>query len=208
MIEILALAVVLNTVSEGFRNQRDGETDLVWAAETFCFAADGNMARTWDRAEAEGYQMLRPSDFPNLRLPGARNLRGYSKRIGRVEMRVLTAETRFDGFNQGLNFFRMCWVSAEPADRSQIDQELSRSLGVSRFRQEDAYVYAWANAEDGSRREMRRREFMARGLRDALAEDMRFVLTNDRFGVVSITYMVPIEGFSEPRLTGSLGGQG
>lgn len=177
-----------------------GETaiDLVDLADRYCIAAYGNHARTRQSVEADGFVPIPPETVENLRLPGPRYLRGYSKTIDGVEVRVLTAVVRFRGFGQGENVFRSCWVSASAADRGRVDRDLTRMLGVRRFRERGANVYAWWIDEDGRINGLSRRESHRSGLRDALERGTQYIMTNEYDGLVAITYMTPTATPDDP----------
>lgn len=167
--------------------------DLVTLAERYCIGPDGDHELTWALAVRDGYSPLSPEEFEGLRLPGARQLRGFTQTINGSEIRVLTAVNRWIGGGQGYTPFHLCWVSANPADRRVIDQELGAHLGVGRFRQEGALVFAWIPQEDSARRTVRRREFQRRGMAIAREDGMRMALTNQYGSMVAITYMTPVE---------------
>lgn len=185
-------AALLIAVSAGSSAlAQDDPFDLVDAAERYCLSADGNHLATQSRAAADGFSPMSPDDIARVRLPGPQHMRGFSKMIQGVEVRVLTASVRTFGNNQGDNNFRICWVSADPWNRAPVDHALHRLLGIDRFGNGNAFVYAWTPQPDGSKRRINRREMDRTALRDALENDSRFVMSQDYEGMVAITYMVP-----------------
>lgn len=166
-----------------------GPGDLYAMTERYCIRPDGDHPLTWALAESDGSVALDPSQFEGLRLPGARQLRGYETLRDGVRLRVLTANNRFRGWGAGITFFNLCWVSAEPFDRGSVDREVRSWLGFNGFRQEGARVYASVPLPDGDRRVVGLREFQRRSHAIAREEGMRMILTNDRLGMVAMTYM-------------------
>ena len=169
-------------------NQAVDLTDLI---ARYCIVPDGDIALTSALARHDGMSELTPADFENLRLPGARQLRGFTKTTNGVAVRVLTAHNRMRGGDAGTTFFNLCWVSASPMNRSQVDDRLRRDHEMRGFRQEGARVYAWVPNEDGTRRIVGSREFKRHSHAIAREEGMRMLLTNDYLGMVAVTYMVP-----------------
>jgi hypothetical protein len=162
---------------------------MIRMLDRYCVIPDGDQPLTWALAESDGFRALTPAEFENLRLPGARNLRGYEDDRDGVRVRVLTANNRFRGWGAGITYFNLCWVSAEPFDRGSVDREVRSWLGFNGFRQEGARVYAWVPLPDGDRRVIGLREFQRRSHAIAREEGMRMILTNDRLGMVAMTYM-------------------
>lgn len=167
--------------------------DLVDSADRYCVAPDGDHTFTWALAAHNGLTKLSPDDFPDLRLPATGQLGGYETRLDGKEFRVLTARNRFRGWGAGLTPFHLCWVSANPMTRGAVERELQRETGFRGFRQEGARVFAWIPQPDGSRREVRLREWQRRGHSIAREEGMRMILVNDYNDMTAITYMTPLE---------------
>jgi len=182
MLNLIAILTVLT--HQGSSSTALAPSDLVHMVERYCVSPDGDQPLTWALAESDGFAALTPAEFENLRLPGARNLRGYEAVRDGVRLRVLTANNRFRGWDAGTTFFNLCWVSAEPLDRRALDAEVRRWLGFSGFRQEGARVYAWVPLPDGTQRVVGPREFERRFHGIAREEGMRMILTNDRLGMV------------------------
>lgn len=167
--------------------------DLADLADLYCVAADGDHEITWNRAEADGFSALAPEQFSNLRLPGARDLRGYSRTIGGVEVRVLTARNTISGMGLGVTPFHLCWVSARPLDRREVERSFQQSLGQRGFRQERARMFLWVPQPDGSNRPVSRREWSRYGQSISRERDARMLLINDHMGMTAITYMRALE---------------
>lgn len=175
--------------------QESRETvDLVWMSETYCMAPDGNPQYTRALLERDGFRPLGPEDFPDLRLPGAEYLRGFSKQVGGKTVRVLTNLNVLNG----AYYFRTCWVSSSPEERLRVGRELSRFLDLPGFRQDDAFFYGWSFERSGPRRPMSRREFDLNRWSKALEMDQRFVIINDYRHMVSIAYLVPTADQTDP----------
>ena len=171
-------------------------SELVEIADRYCISPDGDHSWTLDLALHNEYQPLTPDLFENLRLPGARQLRGVSRTIGGSEVRILTAKNRIR-YGGVTTYFHVCWVAADPASRRDVDSEVRRFLDVGRFRQEGALVYAWLPQPDGTRRTVRRKAFELQGFALSRDQGMRLVLTNQYLDQVSITYMRPVESCEE-----------
>lgn len=167
--------------------------DLAAAAERYCISAFGNHILGRQRAAEDGFTYLTAEDVDSVRLPGPRWLRGMSKMIDGVEVRVLTSMIRVRGGGQGENYFRTCWVSAKPWSRPQVDRDISAMVDTPRFRNGNALVYAWTTTPDGQRHPVTRRQFEETSLRDSLEDDLQVIMTQDDNGMVAITYMVPAE---------------
>lgn len=172
--------------------------DLVPAADRYCISAHGNHSRTSFRAREDGFAPLGPESVEGLRLPGPRYLRAWRRSEQGVDFQILTAVVRIQGFSQGENFFRICWVSASPWERPAVDQQIRRMLEVAPLRMNKAYLYAWATSPEGDRRRVGRREFTTTALRDALEQDIQFVMTTSTDRLVSIAYMVPTDSLEDP----------
>lgn len=167
--------------------------DLVRLTDRYCVGPDGDHELTWALAVRDGLTPLSPDDFADLRLPGARQLRGFTETIDGAEVRVLTAVNRLIGMDAGMTSFHLCWVSAQPIDRRPVEAELRRQLGMRGFRQEDARMFAWVPLPDGSIRRIGRPEWSRRSQAIAREEGMRAVMVNDYQGMVAITYMTPTD---------------
>lgn len=167
--------------------------DVVALAETYCFSADGNHYATWDRARRDGFTPLRPEDFPNLHIPGAPSLRGFSRQYGDAEVRVLTAGTWMSGMDFGVAHYKMCWVSVTPGDRRGLDRDLQSLFGQRGFRQLDTRVFAWIPLPDGTERPVYLREFQRQGHALSREQGMKLVLAGNVRDRVTVTYMVPTE---------------
>lgn len=197
-LSVAVLAVALALPPRPLAAQTPPEpVDLIDLAQRYCIGPDGDHELTWSRAVRDGYVELSPEDFPNLRLPGARRLRGFTRMTDGIELRILTAVNRISGGGQGETPFHLCWVSADPFERAAVDRELGGWLGVGRFRQAGAWVHAWTPGEEGGRRSVSRREFQRRGMAIAREDGMRLVLTNQHGRMVAITYMTPVEGCAD-----------
>lgn len=193
---LLAVSLGLLPVSVSARVAPE-PLDLIGLADRYCIDPDGDHELTWAKAVRDGFVELSPEDFPNLRLPGARQLKGFTRTEDGVEVRVLTAVNRWVGGGQGETPFHLCWVSAAPYERRAVDREIGGWLGVDRFRQGDALVYAWIPLESGGRRSVSRREFQRHGMAIAREEGMRMVLTNQHGAMVAVTYMTPVESCAD-----------
>jgi hypothetical protein len=171
----------------------DEPINLASLTEHFCLNADGDHAWTWSVAAHDGFTPLAPSEFEHLRLPGARQLRGFRKTIGGREVRVLTAVNRVIGPEQvGTTYFHLCWVAVDPGVRQDVDRDLRGLLHLPRFRQQDAFVYPWIPEGDEGRKAVSRRDFNRYSLKLSRERGMRLVLSNDYLGQVSVTYMAPV----------------
>ena len=166
------------------------DVDLADLIDRYCIVPDGDIALTSALARHDGMSELASEDFENLRLPGARQLRGFTKTTNGVVVRVLTGHNRFRGGDAGTTFFNLCWVSASPMNRSEVDDGMRREHQMRGFRQEGARVYAWVPNDDGTRRIVGSREFKRRSHAIAREDGMRMLLTNDYLGMVAVTYMV------------------
>lgn len=175
------------------QSARSDPPDLTDLAQTYCFSADGDHYATWDRARRDGFTPLRPEDFPNLHLPGSLQLRGFSRLFGETEVRVLTAVTWFAGWGNGVAHYKMCWVSAAPADRGGLDRDLQQFFGQRGFRQLDTRVFASIPMPDGTERPVSLREFQRRGQSLSREQGMKLVLAGNVGDQVTVTYMVPTE---------------
>lgn len=169
---------------------------LVDLFERYCLDPDGQHDLTWALARHDNYTAFDRSDFPGLRTPGARQVRGFTTSVSGTEIRVLTAVNRFALGPQRTGpatNFHLCWVSARPASRAQIDSELRTYLGVRRYRQEGAFAYPWVTTADDERKSVKRSDFTEDFARMAREEGMRVVTTNEAHGWVSLGYLRPIE---------------
>lgn len=165
-------------------------TDL---AQTYCFSADGDHYATWDRARRDGFTELRPEDFPNLQMSVALDLRGFSRRQGDTEVRILTAGTWISSGEHGLTHYKLCWVSATPTDRRALDRDLQQFFGHRGFRQLHSRVFAWISLPDGTERPVSLREFQRGGHRLSREQGMRLVVAGNVREMATVTYMVPTE---------------
>ena len=170
-------------------DQTFSSSDLAGLADRYCIGPDGDHVWTWSLAAGEGWTPLQPEEFANLRLPGARQLRGFTKTIGGTEVRLLTAVNRMTGMGAGVTYYHLCWVSADPAVRREVDSAIAELVGVDRFRQDDAFVYAWIPGPDDTRREVSRREWSRYAQALAREDGLRMVLTGATQSRVSVTYM-------------------
>ena len=175
------------------RDQAPAAIDLADLADLYCVAADGDHDITWNRAEADGFSALTPEQFKNLRLPGARDLRGYSRTVDGVEVRVLTARNTMSGMGGGATPFHLCWVSARPLDRREVERSFQHSLGQRGFRQERARMFLWVPQPDGSNKPISRREWSRYGQSIQREMDARTLLINDYRGMTAVTYMRALE---------------
>ncbi|RZM31537.1 MAG: hypothetical protein EOP67_32480 [Sphingomonas sp.] len=171
--------------------QEDEPFDLAAAAERYCFSAFGNHVLGRQRAEDDGFTYLTAADVDSVRLPGPRWLRGMHKTINGVEVRLLTSMIRIRGGGQGENYFRACWVSATPWSRAPVDARIRQIVDTPRFRNRDAWVYAWTTSPDGRQHPVNRRQFETVSLRDSLEDDLQIVMTQQEGDMVAVTYMVP-----------------
>jgi hypothetical protein len=189
-----AIFLLILSLSTDARSQSITARYLVDNAQSYCVDADGDHRLTWARATDDGFIELKGDDFANLRLPGARQLRGYEKIVDGITLRVLTAHNRIRGGDLGTTFFDLCWVSADPINRLDVDREVNNQTQIDSFRQEGARVYAWVPAVgDGQRRIVSGREFRRRGHAIAREDGMRMLITNDYLGMVGIAYMSPTD---------------
>ncbi|WP_156320372.1 hypothetical protein [Brevundimonas sp. AAP58] len=185
--------IALSAVSAAAARSEIGAGDFYAMADRYCIRPDGDHPLTWALAESDGWVVLDPSQFEGLSLPGARQLRGYETVRDGVRLRILTANNRFRGWNAGITYFNLCWVSAEPFDRQELDEEIRSQLAIPGFRQEGARVYAWVPLPNGGRRIVGSREFQRRFHAIAREDGMRMLLSNDRQGMVAATYMKATE---------------
>lgn len=191
---ITSALVVISPFLAPARARSDvGPDDLYAMTERYCTRPDGDHPLTWALAESDGWVVLDPSQFEGLRLPGARRLRGYETVRDGVRLRVLTANNRFRGWGAGTTYFSLCWVSAEPFNRRDLDEVIRSQLSMPGFRQEGARVYAWVPMPDGGRRIIQSWEFNRRFHAISREEGMRMILTNDRLGMVALTYLSPVD---------------
>lgn len=177
-------------------NDDADEPNLLELAESFCLDPDGDHELTWALAAHRGYRPLTGEDFPGLRTPGARRLRGFTKRFGTTDIRIMTAVNRYAHRPREIGAavnLHLCWVSANPATRGPIDNELRDYMGVRRYRQGGAFAYAYTQEADGKRKGVRRSDFNSRFIETARDHDMRVVMSNEALGWVSITYWRPVE---------------
>lgn len=167
---------------------------LVEMAERYCISPDGDHEWTWALARHDGYRVMTMDDTPGVRsLPGARRMRAFTKTVDNVELRIVTAVNRIRGGGQGVNYFHVCWVSANPADRRVVDRRLREVMDVRRFREDGAIVYPWTMAEDGSRRSVSRTAYNRTGpFALTRLEGVRLTVLNDYLGMVSIGNMSPV----------------
>jgi len=186
------LIVAALSVPNSAHAQSFSAADLYQMADRYCIGPDGDDDLTWALATHDGLSELRPEAFDELNLPGARQLRGRTTVRDGVEVRVLTARNKIFGGGGGDTYFRLCWVSAEPMDRGQVDREVRRETGIPGFRQDGARLYGWVPLPEGQRRVVGRREWQRRGQSIAREEGMRMILTNDYRGMTAITYLTPV----------------
>ena len=173
-----------------------GSSSLVGLADQYCMGPDGDQVLTWTLAARNGFIPLNMEGFPNLRLPGARGLRGFTRTTDGVEIRVLTAANRVRQFGED-TYYHLCWVSAANANRREVDRELQAYLGVRRFRQEGAFMYPWVTQPDGSRESVSRRDFDLQGFGLSRERGMKVVLTGEWRGQVSVTFMTPVSSCAD-----------
>jgi hypothetical protein len=188
---VTTLAVLVG--SQPTFSQSNEPLDIVPLADDLCFYPDGDHAVTWDNAERRGFTSILPEDVPGLRLPGVRHLRGFTRTVGGTEFRVLTGVNRWRQMGRRDARFHLCWVSATPAERTDIDRQLDQFLDVGHFSQDDAFVFPWIPNADGSRQAVTERAFKRRFFELSREQGMRTVMTNDTGDRVSITYMRPVE---------------
>ncbi|MGH7027658.1 hypothetical protein [Brevundimonas sp.] len=167
--------------------------ELVRLADRYCLGPDGDHEWTWALATHDGFSPLSPDGFSGLRLPAARQLRGFEKTIDGAKVRILTANNRISGGGVGRSYFHLCWVSAEPTDRRSVDAALRSFLDVGRIRQEGAFAYLWIPQDDGTRGRVSRKSFNLRGHALAREEGMRMALTNNVGLMVAVTYMRAVD---------------
>jgi len=168
-------------------------SDLTDLAQTYCFSADGDHYATWDRARRDGFTELRPEDFPNLHMSVALDLRGFTRTQYDTEVRILTAGTWINSGEHGLAHYKLCWVSANPADRRTLDRDLQQFFGHRGFRQLHARVFAWIPLADGTERPVTLREFQRGGHRLSREQGMRLVVAGNVREMATVAYMVPTE---------------
>ncbi|MFC5346241.1 hypothetical protein ACETK8_15650 [Brevundimonas staleyi] len=188
----LAIVVAALAVAQLGFAQPDEPASLVQLADDLCFYPDGDHAVTWDNAARRGFTPILTEHIPGLRLPGVRQLRGFTKTIDGTEVRVLTAVNRWRAMGRGFASFHLCWVSALPANRESVDSRLGEFLKLEHFPQDDASVFAWLPQADGSRQPVSRRAFGRRYFQLSRDQGMRTVMTNHTGDRVSITYMRPV----------------
>ena len=180
--------------------EHDERLDLLELAERYCLEPDGDHELTWAIAAHDGYTAFTRDDFQGLRTPGARQVRGYSKTRDGVEIRVLTSVKRQwegPGFTGAIANLHLCWVSANPLPRREVDEATQEFLGRARFRIKDAWVHAWLPQPDGTRLPVGRSDFERQWVLLYRDKGMRSVLTGDYAGWSSITYMRPVEGCAD-----------
>lgn len=169
---------------------------LVDLFDRYCLGPDGDQVLTWTLAARSGLSPLSPDDFPGLRLPGIRQLRGFSGVVDGQDIRLLTGVNRWATpparADEGANF-HLCWVSARPASRQAVEAGTSDHLGVRRFRQGRALTFAWTVDGNDNRAPVRRSDFSKRFMALSREKGMRVVTVNEADGWVSIGYSRPVE---------------
>lgn len=174
----------------------DAETEverLIDSADRYCIQPDGDHRMTWHLAERDGFAPLSPDTFGGARTPGiiGSTLRGFSKIVDGREVRVLTAASWLRAPEQGLTYFRWCWVSSSHDDIATVDGQLRRHLGWRGFRVERSRVFAWIPRPDGELEPVSRRIFMGEGVALAREQGLRQLLTRRSGDAVFIGYASP-----------------
>jgi hypothetical protein len=170
----------------------EGSPDLAALADRYCIAQNGDHVMTWALATHDGFEPLAPDAFGRLRLPGARQLRGFTKTIEGREVRVLTAYNRITGMGEAPTYFHICWVSAEPLDRRPVEASFQHEYRSHGFRQEGARMFIWAPLADGSYRNFGRRDWQRQAQALPREEGARLLMVNNRERLVSVTFMVSV----------------
>ncbi|MDP3404932.1 MAG: hypothetical protein Q8S03_09590 [Brevundimonas sp.] len=161
--------------------------------DRYCIRPDGDHRMTWQRAEEDGYVALAPGDVPDLRLIStfAPALRGFRRVEGDREFRILTSSGRIMSPDQGVSYFRWCWVSASEDDRGRVDRDLAALLGQRGFRVERVRMFAWLPRPDGGSEAVSRRVFLRSGWQMAREQGLRQVTTRQSGRGVFVGYGSP-----------------
>lgn len=168
--------------------------DLVELADRYCIRPDGDHRATWQYLAEDGFTPLTAQDFPNLHLPGSfeRHIRAFRKFEGSRELRVITAANRMRGGDQGITYFRWCWVSSSLDDVRRVDADIRDLVGVRSFRVEGpTRLFAWIPRPDGSIEAVSRRIFMREGWVLAREQGLRQLTLTSHEGGVFLGYASP-----------------
>lgn len=197
---VVSLCSVVPEIAATGVHAQPNNRQLVDLAERFCIEPDGDHELTWAIAAHDGYEPFTRDDFPGLRTPGARQVRGYSKAFEGSQVRVLTSVKRQwegPGFNGAIANLHVCWVSVNPGSRREVDRSIQDHAGPVRFRLKDTWVHAWLPQPDGSRLPVDRSQFERQWVQLYRDNGMRSILSGDYGGWVSITYIRPVESCSD-----------
>lgn len=167
---------------------------LAVLANRYCIRPDGDHRATWQFITDDGFTPLTAEDFPNLRLPGSfeRHIRAFRRFDGPLEIRVITAASRIRAPDQGISFYRWCWVSSSIAEVRQVESDIRELVGVRSFRVEGATrLFAWIPRPDGSNEAVSRRVFMREGWVLAREQGLRQLTLTSRDGGVFLGYASP-----------------
>lgn len=146
------LGVALALVA-GSPTPATAQVDLVNLLDRLCLYPDGDHVLTYSMAVADGWQPLTAETMGRLFLPGVFNLRGFTKTVDGVELRVLTERgRRTSHVSRESAPYRHCWVSADPADPRDVRRALEDELKLSSFRMKSARVYPWFDTAEGRQR--------------------------------------------------------
>jgi hypothetical protein len=174
--------------------QESQSLGLAQMVQRYCVGPDGDHRATWTYVEQDGFSLILASDVSGLdRLPGVVNssIRGFSKRQGDREIRVLTGASWWQIGGQGRTFSRWCWVSSNRADLDRTTAEMSELIGYRGFRSERVRIYAWIPRPGDIRESVSRRRYFREGNVIARTQGMRQVLLRRYEDGVFIAYGSP-----------------
>lgn len=190
----LALLIALTPLASTtpVRANDEGSVDLAALADRYCIAQDGDHVMTWSLAAHDGFEPITPDEVGQLRLPGARQLRGFANTIEGREVRVLTAYNRLIGMGEAPTFFHICWVSAEPLDRRPVERSFQQEYRTRGFRQNGARMFIWAPLADGTYRTFGLRDWQRHAQSIPREHGARLLIVNNRERMVAVTFMVAV----------------
>lgn len=162
-------------------------------ADQLCVTPDGDHRMTWQYAERDGFSLLRAEDFPGLTTPSVHGdtLRGFAKTIDGRELRVLTGASFISAPDQGITYYRWCWVWASPDRLDGVVRTLQSRFDTRGFRNEKVRLFAWIPRPDEVVEPVSRRRYLREHNALAREQGMRQVMVRQVGDGVSIGYASP-----------------